>query len=294
MTLSIQTHKFEYSERLKEFVKSLSQNAGFVSRTGTLNQYGIKFTALLEECDLSHLRGETLNDIRHLIRHEISNHVCLECNENLRGSKLINLTPYCSMACRSKSKVFKSSISKTKRLQYSDPIRKEEIEQKKRQTCLENHGVEYPMQCPEIFEKNMKSSRQAYSHRGLSGLRGYEKYIVDWLMDVHGLVPEKHFIAGSTARKTFKQNIFVGGGHRFPDIYVIPWNTYIEVKSSYTLSLFDILPDMKEAVEDLGSDYICLVYTGVDIKQVNIYTKDLIPLEKTYANYAKVSNFIIN
>lgn len=177
------------------------------------------------------------------------------------------------MSCYKENEDAKNSLSKIKTELYQNSLWKKSVEDKKQETCLQRFGVCHPMQNPEIFRKHEKSSRQSYSHRGIDGVRGYENRIIDWLIDVKGFAYKKHFLLGSEAKQIFGQKIKANGGHRYPDLYIIPWNTYIEVKSDYTLSKFDIFEELHDSVEDVGSDYMCLLYENNKIYSVSPYTR---------------------
>lgn len=281
-------HKFQYPLDLVNFVNSLPDKVGF-HRLGALTAYGKEFVDLLQQANIPHLSNISLRDAKNLIKHSISNHTCLQCKCTILGIRLTNLTPYCSMKCYKISDVANKKISDIKSNLYKSIAWKTAVEKKKTDTCLANHGVAYPMQSPEIFRKHEKASIQSYTHRGVSGLRGYEKYVVDWLMDQFGFVYGKHFLVGTEARSLFEQRIFVNNGHRYPDLYVVPWNTYIEVKSEYTLSKFDNFEDTVEVVESLGSDYICLlVDDSENIHQVSPHSRDLNSIASTYTNFKNI------
>lgn len=250
---------------------------------------GIAFAELIENSpEVYHLRDLALKDIAWNIKLRTFRHSCRFCNIAIMGSKLVNKTPYCSTECYRKCPLGKKLISDIKTKLYSDPEFKKNTELKKTNTCRKNLGVDYPMQCPEVFAKQEKSSYQAYEYKGISGLRGYEKHIVDWLIDKHNLVPNIDFIGGVNAMSLLEQRFYANSGFRYPDIYVIPWNTYIEVKGIYTLSKFENFEAIYEEVNDKGSDYICFIYEKGKIFQVEPYTRKEIPISSTYLNYIKV------
>lgn len=264
----------------------VANKGNLIGKSNRPTQNGLLLKQLLEEHHVEFDSQYSLTDVSWLIRHGISEHKCSFCHCLLHGAKISNLVPYCSMSCYKADPKTGKKISESKKRHYADPIKKAETERKKIKTCIENNGVAFPMQNPVIFERQTKSSKQAYHHRGLDGVRGYECHVIDWLIDVVRLKPDIDFIAGSKARSFLNQRIFVDG-HRFPDIYVIPWNTYIEVKGTYTLSMFSRFEAIRDTVEDLGSDYICLLYDRGEIFQIEPHTRNLKPIDQCYRNFIK-------
>lgn len=246
-----------YSPELIKFATA-STGHNLISRTGALTKLGERFSQLLEGYSLTFPEALTLTDIRWLVLRNQPPRYC-RCGGLISGSALARGAIYCGMSCYKKDKSVNEKISLKKRQQYADPEIKSRIEKKKRDTNMARLGVEHPMQNPEVFAKHEKASVQSYTHRGISGLRGYEKYVVDWLVDQKGMIPGKDIVSGVSAKRIFGHKLVVAGGHRFPDLYVVPWNTYIEVKGPYTLSKFEIGKEMIEVVEDVGSDYMVVL-----------------------------------
>ena len=243
-----------------ELIKFATASAGhnLISRTGALTKLGESFSQLLEGLQSNVPRSIDLDRYKMTSLEKPTPRYC-RCGGLISGSALARGAIYCGMSCYKKDKSVNEKISLKKQQQYADPEIKSRIEKKKRDTNMARLGVEHPMQNPEVFAKHEKASVQSYTHRGISGLRGYEKYVVDWLVDQKGMIPGKDIVSGVSAKRIFGHKLVVAGGHRFPDLYVVPWNTYIEVKGPYTLSKFEIGKEMIEAVEDVGSDYMVVL-----------------------------------
>jgi hypothetical protein len=175
------------------------------------------------------------------------------------GTKLDRVDKrYCGKDCYKADPAGWDKISQIKTKLYSDPKWKVQTENKKKATCLENNGVEFPMQSAEIFQKHEKSSFQSYDHKGMK-VRGYESYIVDYFQN-KGLEPNIHIFSG-TSIMTDRNLRFKGfaGNYQFPDLYIKPFNCFVEVKGDYTLEK-DIgkISEMPELAKEVNMKYYVL------------------------------------
>ena len=104
---------------------------------------------------------------------------------------------------------------------------------------IKKYGVPYAMQCPEIFEKAMKSSFSTKPYIFPSGkveyIQGYENICIDKLIEQG--YDEDDIVVGVT--KVPVISYFYDGKNRkyFPDIYIKSTKTLIEVKSTYTCNI---------------------------------------------------------
>jgi hypothetical protein len=164
---------------------------------------------------------------------------------------------WCSFKCRSKDKKYRKSISSTKTALYEDEKWKEGVEAKKVATCKKNNGVDYPMQNVEIFEKQ----QAACFEKDENGLHGYEPYVYPFLKNLYPSIQ-----LGSTYLKenNIKIKWFDNEGkqhYSYPDFYSPEMNTFIEVKSDFTLKEhFYKIMKCKDSLYEMGYGYVtCLV-----------------------------------
>jgi hypothetical protein len=149
----------------------------------------------------------------------------------------------------------KMKLTNQKNLGEDYPFQSTEIHKKSRKTCLEKYGnelyihsetgkkamvkkygCEYPMQCPEIFEKAQKSAHARKKYTFPSGnicyVQGYEWMYLDKLMKEN--YPEENIITGASNVPKVEYN-FDGKLRRyFMDMYLDYLRTGIEVKSTWT------------------------------------------------------------
>lgn len=144
------------------------------------------------------------------------------------------------MKCYKKDPEPAQLISDIKSALYSDPDWKSQVEHKKIATNIARSGYEHPMQDPSSFELQQKSSWQSYDYKGIFGLRGYEKYAVDRLLKqgvaIDSILAGSTYLSANKLRLEYKTQ--VGKiRHYIPDLIVQGTNTFIEVKSEFTLEL---------------------------------------------------------
>lgn len=163
---------------------------------------------------------------------------CKMCKELLTREQHIHDRQYCGMKCYKADPDAATLISTIKQSLYNNPSWKQQTELKKIATNVARSGYRHPMQDPVSFELQQKTSWQAYEYKGISGLRGYEKYAVDRLLS-SGI--ELDSIISGTTHMTesglhFEYETQQGKvRHYMPDLFVRSTNQFIEVKSEYTL-----------------------------------------------------------
>jgi hypothetical protein len=153
-------------------------------------------------------------------------------------------------------KEIKEKINQTCIDKYGDhPKRTKEVQEKWKATCLEKYGG-HPNQNSEV---QAKAEATSFKHRDYvlpSGkvvkIQGYEDRALDELLQYfteeeiqvgRGDVPRIQYIC-----KEGKQRIY------FPDFYIIPLNTILEIKSEWTIRLETCRLDEKAAAV-LGKGY---------------------------------------
>lgn len=112
------------------------------------------------------------------------------------------------------------------------------VKEKKKQTMIENWGVENPSQSPEIFEKSQKSGKKLKLHRiGLYYRGTYESHFLDFCL-LNSIKVEK----GPTIK------YFVNNKERYyhSDFYIRNYNLVIEIKSNYYFDKFFTNNKLKE------------------------------------------------
>jgi len=189
--------------------------------------------------------------------------LCPVCNQEMIQNFYKGNT-YCSQRCYKADPNAGKKISEIKKKLYADPEWKSKVEEKKTQTTLKNHNVKYPMQSVAIREKHQKNCFQSYNYRGYDNLRGYEKYFVDYMLDVLNYDTNSLW-TGSRALVELDIELRDGNSYRFPDFFVPPF-TFVEVKSDYTLFKdIEKMTRLYHIVEDMGYDYYLVMITPPDV-----------------------------
>ena len=120
---------------------------------------------------------------------------------------------------------------------------KEEILLKYKKTCLEKYGVEHRSQESDFIDEVLKKSFSYKSYRLPSGkiisLQGYEPYIMDHLFNKYSEdeILYKNIDIEKQIGKIFYLNDNGRKSRYYPDIFIIPDNKIIEVKSYFTYDL---------------------------------------------------------
>ena len=163
------------------------------------------------------------------------------------------------------SEVVKNKIKATSVLRYgvSHPMYSSSIKQKIINTMMHRYGVKYPMnlkscldkrvvtylrkygvrnplQSKEVQQKHQKNSYKYKKYVTGNGVirkyQGFEHFALDILLKERGLA-EKDVISDREFIPTINYTINNANKYYFPDIYVIPENKIIEVKSLWIYNL---------------------------------------------------------
>lgn len=173
------------------------------------------------------------------------------------GKEIHKDRKYCSFFCRSNDKEYRNKISSTKLRLYSDPKWKMITENKKVATTFLNHGVSYPMQKLEIFERQ----QAACFEKDEIGLHGYEPYVFGYLKQIYtDIVLGTHFLKENNL--SIKWMDLYNKEHRsYPDFFCPAAHTFIEIKSNYTRKLHnEKLMRCRIALHNMRYGYvICVV-----------------------------------
>lgn len=178
----------------------------------------------------------------------------------------------CSIKCRSLDKEYTNSISKRKLELYSNVEWKESTEHKKKNTTLKNYGVEYPMHNIICFEKQQKSAFKKKDN----GLQGYEPFIYPFLKNLYeDLIKGVDYLKKTELTISWKDN---GKNRRaYPDFFSEEINSFIEIKSDYTLSLHrEKLMKCKDRLKELGFGYIVISVNPKKRFAIENFNKDFI------------------
>ncbi len=130
-----------------------------------------------------------------------------------------------------------------------------------RATCLEKYGVEYPIQNAEIAKKTITALYLRKNYTLPSGkiiqIQGYESFAIDELLQT---IDENEIITGITNVPEIWYVDDEGIKHRhYVDIFIPSQNKCIEVKSSWTFQMKNVLIKQK-AGKQYGYNYEIWVY----------------------------------
>ncbi|MCK9476998.1 MAG: hypothetical protein M0R46_13820 [Candidatus Muirbacterium halophilum] len=136
----------------------------------------------------------------------------------------------------------------------------EEIKEKKKSTCLENYGVENPMQNEAIFIKSQKSGKKIKQHTetGLYYRGTYEKDFLDFCYE-HDILISK----GKTIKykKNNKNKVY------YSDFFIDKYNLIIEIKSSYYYEKYKELNILKKR-ETIKQGYMYIMIIDKEYEEI--------------------------
>lgn len=142
----------------------------------------------------------------------------------------------------------------------------------RKETCMKKYGVEYPMQCPEIYAKNAASSYKKKLYKLPSGkkifLQGYEGRALDQLLKTHQeneICYQFEIDEEGNIIKDILHLAYTKPNGRpavyYPDFYIPASNTIVEVKSMYTyVCNLDVNEAKFAACVDQGYEVLVLIY----------------------------------
>jgi glutathione peroxidase-family protein len=152
------------------------------------------------------------------------------------------------------------------------PTQSDEIKEKIKKTCMKKYGVRSPMQCPEIFFKNLKSAFCRKEYQFPSGrktqVQGYEHIVLNLLLQSH-----KEDDIQTSFENHLKIDYYVNDKKHayYPDIFVTSENLIIEVKSDFTYNKHRDINELKaRACIDNGYRFQFYIIDGsksVDIQE---------------------------
>jgi hypothetical protein len=144
------------------------------------------------------------------------------------------------------------------------PKRNKEVQEKWKNTCMEKYGG-HPNQNPDVQAKAEKTSFKHRDYTMPSGkivkIQGYENIALTELLqhfseeEIHvgrGVVPHVKYTCNEG-----KQRVY------YPDFYIEPLNTIVEIKSDWTLQLQTCrLEEKAKAVLKAGYNFEVWIYNG--------------------------------
>lgn len=128
--------------------------------------------------------------------------------------------------CKKKMATFRRKFG------VAHPMQNAEVLKKRRKTTFQRYGVQHPMQVPSIRKRAFETAKKLtpIKYKGKTFLcQGYEKYVLPRLADKFGV----ENVIGQFDEE-FKPLKFKGRVYT-PDFYIKSNDTYVEVKSSFTL-----------------------------------------------------------
>jgi len=142
------------------------------------------------------------------------------------------------------TKEFREKYIKTCQERYGENSysKTEDFKKKIKLTCQLKYGVDHHMQNLEIFEKQQKNSYYFKDYIMPSGkivrIQGYEDRALDELLKIYNeedIIISNHEIYEKFG--FFEYNLKNKKHRYYPDLYLIPENKFIEVKSTRTFSV---------------------------------------------------------
>ena len=130
-------------------------------------------------------------------------------------------------------------------------------------TCLENHGVEYPMQNSEVSTKASKNSYKSYPYKFPSGrieiIQGYEKHMLNDLLYKEKILEDDIVVSRSDVPEIWYKDLD-GKKHRYyVDCIVKSQKRCIEAKSTWTAEKKkNVIYLKQQAVIDAG--FLCEIW----------------------------------
>lgn len=145
--------------------------------------------------------------------------------------------------------------------------------ERKRKTCMNNYGVENPMQHPLIYEKSninrYKFKSCIINDRKFSRLQGYEPQAISYMIDTYGY--DVYDIETSKLVPSIRYKLDNKNKVYHPDMYIPKDNLVVEVKCKYTYEndLYKNIAKRKSTIAK-GFNFLTIIYTnkGDDIFEI--------------------------
>ena len=165
----------------------------------------------------------------------------------------------------------KSELTNLERRGCKRPMQDKNVIEKYKQTMKENHGVEWPMQCPEIFERAQQNSYRGEWYKGFFCRSNNEKDFLEYCVqcDIFKLITK---FPNRKYPLWYKVNNEIDYHKYYPDFFIPKHNIIIEIKSFYTYygknnKLEPINLAKKNAAINAGFEHIFII--DYDYKEFN-------------------------
>ena len=220
---------FEYPQELLDEISHLRCEDGKIYSRKILQAFNI-----VKKYEIPHLANFQWTHVVQLVSRGWKNFgKCKICENLLDYEKYKRKTTYCCQKCYKADPAAGRKISKRKTELYADPEWKAQTEAKKTATCMENHGVLFPMQSKELHEKQQGALGCIKEHKGFR-IRGFEDKFIDWC-EAHSVDISSDLVVPKTAFQYFDP-VEKKTRTYHPDFYIPSRNLFVEVKSEYTIS----------------------------------------------------------
>lgn len=199
------------SELIKAAVKSLKENKDEIVKKREITckkRYGVEYPS--KNKDIINKRRNT-----NLKKY---GHICVLQNDDIK---------------------IKSKQTNLKNLGVEHQLQSDITKNKIKKTCIKKYGIDHPMKDSKIFKKQLNNSYKSKNYTLPSGkivkVQGYEPQALNKLLEKYkesDLIIQDDKIEKKIGKIEYEID---GKNHRYyPDIYIIPENKIIEVKSTYT------------------------------------------------------------
>jgi hypothetical protein len=180
-----------------------------------------------------------------------NNSGCPECSVD--KIKLTNLLKY-DTTCTLNTEIARDSLA------FVRQSNKDEINEKRKETCLTKFGYSYPIQSPEIYNKILKNSylyKDYITPKGnIRRIQGYENYALDELFNLYD---ENEIITTRSDIPQIKYSINNKEHIYYPDIFIKSINKLIEVKSTWTFNC-QIEETLIKTKQCIINGYLCEIW----------------------------------
>lgn len=215
---NLEKYGFEHPMQNKDIRKKV-EDTNFIKYGNTNAAKNIKVRDKIRENVTNIWNNRTKDDVDKIIINRKNTEIKLDELDPLRREKI-------------QEKYRNTSI---KNYGVSHPHKSEKIISKRRKTCMEKYGVEHPLQTPEIFQKLIRSQIRFKEYIKPDGtiifVQGYEGIVLDKLYKHYNV---NNILAGNEIDFSIQYNLNGTIKWYHPDIYLINDNRILEIKSNYT------------------------------------------------------------